>query len=438
MPPVFELRTVEPPVTPPPVMPPMVAPTQPVVAPPRPVAAPIDGEPEPAAPEAVVPEPEPVPLPEPDPAPVPVPEPEPDPVPPEPAPTPTPTPTPVPAPEPAPGPDLDPEPEPPDPLHDPIPAPEPDPMPTLTDAQALALREPELAGSGLVAPEPPVTEREPERASAPEPGPESESGQAAVPVVEEEHPPEAQQANRGSVVPLDAEGYAPTPRLSPPPTPGAKPRAAERTVVVGGRVFEGDPDEPSRSRGRLVRFALGALVAFVSLVVLVIVLVDSSTSKVGTPTAPVSPQSSAATTTPTLEAPRVQTVPLVIPTLTLPSGLQVSRIWQLTGDQGNRFLASVQITNPTAKNVTDSVVEVIPKLLATNVSQVRFTGVKPVVLRADPVVRFDVTLAPGARERVGYSVDVPASGVGRERLVLWKAARDREQAALDLLLAGRK
>ena len=50
------------------------------------------------------------------------------------------------------------------------------------------------------------------------------------------------------------------------------------------RSIEADPDESSRSRGRLVRFGLGAVVAFVSLVVLVVVLVDGSLTKVGTPT----------------------------------------------------------------------------------------------------------------------------------------------------------
>jgi hypothetical protein len=169
-----------------------------------------------------------------------------------------------------------------------------------------------------------------------------------------------------------------------------------------------------------------------------VVLIDGSTSKVGTPTATVTQSSSpATTTTPTLATPLVQSEPLVFPTVLMPSGLHVTRTWRLTGDDGNRFLASVEFANPTAAPITDSIVELIPKLLTNNVANVQFLGPKPTVLRADPVVRFDVTVQPGGKQRVGYSIAVPAEGVGKNRLELWKASRDNEQTALDLLLGAR-
>ncbi len=361
------------PMTPPVPVAPVVPP---VVSTPTPPVSPTPPEP-----IAVVPEPEPTPIPEPEPEPEPAPVPGPDP---EPDPAPIPDPMPVPEPEPEPTPV-------------PVPDPEPDPLPA------------------------PVLEAEPES----EPETRLFATRPAGTVAE------AQDAEPDTdAVPATPPGPAP---LSIP----SLPMAAE-TTTTSGRVFEGEPDESSRSRGRLVRFGLGALVALISLIVLVLVVIDSSRSKVGTPTASVTPQSSAPapTTTPTLATPSVQPDSLVFPTVLMPSGLHVTRTWRLTGDDGNRFLASVEFANPTTKAITDSIVEVIPKLLTDNVAKVQFLGMTPTVLKADPVVRFDVTVQPGGKERVGYSIAVPAEGVGKARLDLWKVARDNEQKALDLLLTG--
>jgi hypothetical protein len=226
----------------------------------------------------------------------------------------------------------------------------------------------------------------------------------------------------------------PTEDVAPEPEPDPKP-PVEVTMAAVGRAIEADPDESSRSRGRMVRFGLGAAVALVSLVVLVVVIFDSSTSKVGTPTSDKNPPVTKPTAS-TLAKPLVRVPPLALPATTLPSGLVVSRTWRLAGEDGDLFLASVDVSNPTAKSVTDSVYEVIPKALTASVTNVTFVGPAPTVVNPDPIVQFNLTLPPGQHARFGYRVNVPAEGVSTSRLQEWKSARDTEQSALDVFLTG--
>ena len=122
-------------------------------------------------------------------------------------------------------------------------------------------------------------------------------------------------------------------------------------------------------------------------------VVDSSTSKVGTPTAE-STRPPSSTTVTTLTAP-ARAEPMALATVLMPSGLIVARTWRLTGENGDRFIADRGEQNPTSVSKTDSIVEVIPKSLTTSVTDVTFVGATPTIVNPDPIVRFDVTLAPG-------------------------------------------
>ncbi len=348
--------------------------TAPAEIPPIVAASPVDVPPvvEPPPPTPEVVVPEPEPTPLPDPEPPP-PLPEPEPVP-LPVPAPVPEPTPLPEPEPA-------------------PEPEPEPLPVALDAGEA----PVAAGPVAAEPDAPV----PDAAASQVPEPEAAG---AEPVAE-----------AGPDVPEPAAGI---------------------TMAAVGRAIEADPDESSRSRGRVVRFGLGAGVALVSLVVLVVVIFDSSTAKVGTPTADTRAPVSQTTTAPTLAKPLVRVPPLALPAVAQPSGLVVNRTWRLAGEDGDLFLASVDVSNPTNKTITDSVLEVIPKVLVTNVTSVTFVGPAPAIVNPDPVVRFDVTLLPGKSVRFGYRINVPAEGVSTSRLLAWKAGRDTEQAALNIFLTA--
>jgi hypothetical protein len=253
----------------------------------------------------------------------------------------------------------------------------------------------------------------------------------AVPVV---------AATVGPPAPSSAtDGGADTTPAGPPDPPDAgsapDPEAGV-TMAAVGRAIEAEPDESSRGRGRMVRFGLGAVVALVSLLVLLFVIVDSSRSKVGTPTSNERPPATRRTTVSTLAKPLTRVPPLALPAATQASGLVVARTWRLAGEDGDLFLASVDITNPTTHPITDSVLEVIPKALVTSVTSVTFVGATPSTVNPDPVVSYAVTLAPGQHTRVGYRIDVPAEGVSLARLQTWKAARDTEQSALDIFLTS--
>jgi hypothetical protein len=219
------------------------------------------------------------------------------------------------------------------------------------------------------------------------------------------------------------------PGVAPAVTATGTDTDAPPVITTEPLLIEGAPDESSRRRGRLVRFGLGALVALVSLVVLVLVILDSTTNDAGTPT---TAQPVPEVTTGTEAAPASET--LSLPTVLMPSGMVVARTWELTGSDGNELVATVDISNPTPQVKSDQIIEVIPKALAANVTQVRFEGATPVVLRADPIVRFDVTLQPGQRTRIGYRITVPADGVDPDRLALWKANRETEQKAFDAIM----
>jgi hypothetical protein len=233
------------------------------------------------------------------------------------------------------------------------------------------------------------------------------------------------------------------PRLDPPPppppsppkrTPKAEPApAAEPAPVAVSTVVEGDPDDESRRRGRVVRLGLGAAVALVLLVVLVVVIIDGTRQPAGDRSDTSSTtQQSRPSTRPSTNS--TGSDPVEFAPVALPSGMVVDRKWRLVGDDGDTFVAVVEIFNGTARKQTDSVVEVIPKNLASDVEDITFVGATPVVIIPDPIVRFDVTLEPGKRKRIGYRIEVPADGADQSRVLWWKAARDAEQLALDAQL----
>ena len=119
----------------------------------------------------------------------------------------------------------------------------------------------------------------------------------------------------------------------------------------------------------------------------------------------------------------------------LPTGMVVTRSWRLAGNNGDTFTAGIEIRNGTPSTKTDSVVEVIPKQLAQSVDDVKFFGGTPTTILPDPIVSFSVTVKPGKRVRVGYTITVPPDGTDTSRLLWWKSNRDAQQRALDIQLS---
>jgi hypothetical protein len=105
-------------------------------------------------------------------------------------------------------------------------------------------------------------------------------------------------------------------------------------------------------------------------------------------------------------------------TATTPEGVEVSRTWELRGSEGDRFVGRLVLTNPRATPLSVRLVEVIPKEIAPTVAQIRFRP-EPVVVQADPVVRYDVTIPPGGRFTATYAASVAPEGPRRARLAAW-------------------
>ena len=353
-----------------------------------------------------------------------IPEPGADPVLPEPEPAPEPVPEPVPpAPEPIPEPEPDAGPRPgpvPTALAGTIVPHSPAPGETAPEHHLDPLVPPEPHAPAIeVAPTPPPVVPAWRRPAESTTGDTDESDDTDESV---DHTDEVAAATDTSTEPTTGDAAA-------APAPEGRDAHEPPAITTEPLLIEGEPDESSRRRGRLVRFGLGAFVALVSLVVLVMVILDSTSNDAGTPTTaqqiPTGPTGSIA-------APPAE--PLSLPTVLMPSGMVVARTWELTGEDGNELVATVDINNPTEQTKSEQIIEVIPKSLAANVSQVKFEGATPVVIRADPIVRFEVTLAPGQRARIGYRIAVPADGSDPDRLSVWETDRKTEQEAFDAVL----
>lgn len=104
-----------------------------------------------------------------------------------------------------------------------------------------------------------------------------------------------------------------------------------------------------------------------------------------------------------------------------PDGLVSAMRWTLSGAQGDSLTANILLTNTSAKPLTTTYDVVIPKSLATDVAQVQFEPAPTKVIKADPVVRYAVALAPGADMSLGYRIAVPADGLTQSRLDSWSS-----------------
>jgi hypothetical protein len=184
-----------------------------------------------------------------------------------------------------------------------------------------------------------------------------------------------------------------------------------------------------------VRLGLGAAVALVLLVVLIVILVDGMRSEVGDE-GDVTSSTRPATTTVPAPATAGSSEPVVFDPVLLPSGMVVAREWRLAGNNGDTFIATIDVFNGTGRPATDAVVEVIPKDLASSVEDVEFFGATPVVIVPDPIVRFDVSLETDGRKRIGYRVKVPPDGSDPSRVLWWKASRDAEEQAFEAQLTA--
>lgn len=203
---------------------------------------------------------------------------------------------------------------------------------------------------------------------------------------------------------------------SPPPTalpasaPGPPP-----TILVGDLAAEPGATTPTsaprtaRPGGRR-RLLLAAAVAVAVIAVIgVAVAVQhgggakaqavGAESPSATTTAPATTTTTTTTTT-TVATTTPTTVPTTapFPAETTPWGATLARTWTI---QDGAVVGSLTFANPGAAPVSGSQVEVIPKSIAANRAALTFS-VEPTVVADDPVVQFDVTLAPGETKTITY------------------------------------
>ena len=169
-------------------------------------------------------------------------------------------------------------------------------------------------------------------------------------------------------------------------------------MAVGIQVESTDEPASTPQRGRRVLVACVAAVVAIGVIAFVVAS-SGSDDEVATPTANVQPR-------------------FEFPPVTTPEGATVTRAWKLTGTKGSQLDGKLTVENPTSKSVTTTFTEVIPKSLASSVDQITFDP-QPVVVKADPIVRYTATVAPGTTFVATYTIEVEPLGRTRQRLLTW-------------------
>jgi hypothetical protein len=109
---------------------------------------------------------------------------------------------------------------------------------------------------------------------------------------------------------------------------------------------------------------------------------------------------------------------LVFDPITTSDGVTIERVWRLRGKDGTQFVGTLSFSNPTSAPIEVQHTEVFPKSLTSSVDDIAF-DLDPVVLQADPVVQYSVTVPAGAEVTARYEIHVAPDGARRGRLTAW-------------------
>lgn len=113
--------------------------------------------------------------------------------------------------------------------------------------------------------------------------------------------------------------------------------------------------------------------------------------------------------------------------LLYPHRLLVTQEWMLSGRRGSHLHSEMRVTNLMDSGVTATMDNVIPKSVSRNVSRLRWHPEPRTIVRADPVVRYEVdSLAPRDQRIFAYDADVAPEGYQHGRL---KALANDQAAA---------
>ncbi len=196
---------------------------------------------------------------------------------------------------------------------------------------------------------------------------------------------------------------------TPPPGPIATPNPSGPPVYYGQ--VPGQPVQPPRSRGLTVIVAVLIAVLIVGGAAVARVFIYSS------------PKSTA--------IPPSRPVSYVFTPQTYPDGLLIVRHWTLSGPDGSLLTESVAASSSDGQPHQVTFFEAIPTSIAASVTTVRFTPAATVV-KADPEVRWRLSLPPHGSVTVGYRAAVPPRGATTARLDAWARALSALQTQLHL------
>ena len=113
-------------------------------------------------------------------------------------------------------------------------------------------------------------------------------------------------------------------------------------------------------------------------------------------------------------------------------GLLIVRRWTLGGKDGSLLTEAITASSATGKAVRVKLEEPIPAAIASSVQSVRFRPAPSRIIRADPLVEWDLALPARGTIDVGYQATVGPAGATRARLAQWAKEFDALAVSLNL------
>jgi len=104
----------------------------------------------------------------------------------------------------------------------------------------------------------------------------------------------------------------------------------------------------------------------------------------------------------------------------------------LSGQDGSLLTEAITASSATGKAARVKLEEPIPESIASNVQSVHFRPAPSRIIRADPLVEWDLTLPARGTIEVGYQATVGPAGATRARLAQWAKEFDALVVSLNL------
>ena len=113
-------------------------------------------------------------------------------------------------------------------------------------------------------------------------------------------------------------------------------------------------------------------------------------------------------------------------------GLLIVRRWTLSGRDGSLLTEAITASSATGKAARVKLEEPIPEAIASSVQSVHFRPAPSRIIRADPLVEWDLALPARGTIEVGYQASVGPAGATRARLAQWAKEFDALVVSLNL------